>query len=388
MEIFISKTNPKMRKRLWKLHSWIGLACGLALLVIGLSGSVLVFHEEIAHILHPETTLNAPRESDTQRVPISELTKTVETKFPNFWIRGWLLNYDSPKRDKAYVMERGGDEWHILYVDPYTAETAERPFGYRETIYGWFVELHYTFFADHWGMAFAGFFAIGFIFLGVSGIYLHRPFFKALLRLRWKASGRLFFSDLHKTIGIATVPFNLILGFTGAYWNISHLAHEIFEHSHEEEEPIAVLYPNYPDRIDDLDAIANSEIPGYSLNYIYFPTEEDPQFYLYGQHPGAGIFNSPYGSTIWLSAETGQVSYVSDLSQAGLWAKVVDTFEPLHFGNFGGLGTKIIWCLVGLSPAALSITGTMMYLKRGRRPTKRKAATKPKPQRAKEPVSV
>ncbi|MBC2607852.1 PepSY-associated TM helix domain-containing protein [Pelagicoccus albus] len=355
-----------MRKRLWKLHSWIGLFCAIGLLIIGLSGSVLVFHEEISSALHPDVTLNAPQDEASTRIPTSELTQSVESKFPDFWIRGWLFNTDADKRDRAYVMDRGGDEWHILYVDPYTGETADRPLDYEETLYGWFVQLHYTFFADHIGMIVAAILALGFLFLSVSGIYLHRPFFKAFFRIRWKTSSRIFFSDFHKAIGIASVPFNFILGFTGAYWNISHVAHELIEHSHEEEHEIESPYQEYGDSIDQLATIADQQIAGYALNYIYFPTESDPTFYLYGQHPEAGIINSLYGSTIWISAENGQVKHVTNLKESGWWAKVVDAFEPLHFGGFGGLFTKTLWCLAGLSPAALSITGAMMYFKRKR----------------------
>ena len=356
-----------MRKRLWLLHSWLGLICGLALLVIGLTGSVLVFHEEISSTLHPETVLNRNYSPDSQRLPVSELAQAVQNKFPDFWIRGWLFNHQSEKRDRVYLMQRGDDEWRILYVDPYTAETAERPFAYPETIYGWFIELHYTFFADHFGIALAGLFALAFVLLSVSGIYLHRPFFKALFRLRWGTSARIFFSDLHKAIGIATIPFNLILGLTGAYWNIAHLAHDLIEHANEEEEPIAAAYPHSLDHIDALQAIADAKVPGYALNYIYFPTSADPVFYLYGQHPGAGPFNSPYGSSLWISAETGDVAHVSDLRKSGLWAQILDAFEPLHFGNFGGLATKILWCLAGLAPATLALSGSLIYLSRKRK---------------------
>lgn len=376
-----------MKKRIWKLHSWIGLFCALALTVIGLTGSVLVFHQEISDTLAPETTLNQNYSPDAQRLPVSQLTQTVESKFPNFWIRGWLFNHQSPHRDKAYVMERGGDEWHILYVDPYTGETAERPYGYNETLYGWFINLHYTFFADHVGMAIAGIFALGFLFLAITGIYLHRPFFKTLFKLRWGASARIFFSDLHKAVGIATIPMNLIFGITGAYWNISHVLHDLIEHAHEDEHAIAVEYPGRADKLDALASISDQSIPGYSLNYIYFPTEEDPTFYLYGQHPGAGVLNSPYGSSVWVKAESGEVTHSSDLSKAGFWAQVLDSFEPLHFGSFAGLGSQILWCLAGLSPAALSLTGTIMFFKRGRRKKKKRPLEETRPERAKALVS-
>lgn len=360
-----------MRKRIWQIHSWLGLICGLGLLIIGLTGSVLVFHQEITETLHPEEVLNQGPTLQSERLAISELTATVEDKFPDFWIRGWLFNTVSERRDRAYVMDRGGDEWHILYIDPYSGETSERPLGYNETLYGWFINLHYTFFADHWGIGIAGIFALGFVVLGVSGIYIHRPFFKSLFRLRWKASARIFLSDLHKAIGITTIPMNLVLGLTGAYWNISHLVHELVEHAHEEEEPIAVAYEDYGSRIDSLADIADESIPGYSLNYVYFPTEEDPTFYLYGQHPGAGAFRSLYGSRVWVSADSGAVTHSSDLRQAGLWAQTADAFEPLHFGSFGGMATQILWCFAGLSPSILSLSGTLILIKRKRRKPRR-----------------
>ncbi|MBK1878348.1 PepSY-associated TM helix domain-containing protein [Pelagicoccus mobilis] len=356
-----------MRKKLWQLHSWIGLFCGLALVIIGLTGSVLVFHQEIANSVYPEETLNSSTAPNAQRLPIDRLCETVESKFPEFWIRGWLFNYDSPQRDKAYVMRHGEEEWYLLYVDPYTAATSHAPIKTDQTIYGWFVDLHYTFFADHIGMAIAGIFALGFLFLSVSGFYLHKPFFKALFRLRIRASSRIFFSDLHKAIGIVTIPMNFIFGFTGAYWNITHLVHEIIEHSEEDHDHLESEYPAYRERIAELPDLADTTLPGYSLNYIYFPREEEPMFYLYGQHPGAGVFNSPYGSHIWVDAISGEVTYMQDLRKAHTWTKIADTFEPLHFGNFGGLTTKILWCIAGFSPAALCITGTIMYFKRGRR---------------------
>ena len=42
-----------MRKRLWQLHFWCGLIAGLGPLLIGLSGSILVFHDEVDRLLDP-----------------------------------------------------------------------------------------------------------------------------------------------------------------------------------------------------------------------------------------------------------------------------------------------------------------------------------------------
>nr|WP_241651954.1 PepSY-associated TM helix domain-containing protein [Pseudoalteromonas phenolica] len=48
----------------------------------------------------------------------------------------------------------------------------------------------------------------------------------------------------------------------------------------------------------------------------------------------------------------------------------VDSFRKLHFGYFAGLPSRVIWCLIGLTPLIFAITGCYLWLKR-RRPKKR-----------------
>jgi uncharacterized iron-regulated membrane protein len=37
---------------------------------------------------------------------------------------------------------------------------------------------------------------------------------------------------------------------------------------------------------------------------------------------------------------------------------------PLHAGQYGGMLVKILYCLGGLTPAMLTITGSLLYLRR------------------------
>lgn len=354
-----------MRKRLWQLHSWLGLIAGLGLVVIGLTGSVLVFHREITRALSPEIVL---RESapDAERRALGPMIAAVETAHPDFWVRGWLLYHEGPDRDIVYLTPHAdADAWHVLHVDPATGDISGPPVPRDETIYGWFVELHYTFFADHLGMGITAVFAVIFLILSGTGIYLHRNFFKTLFRLRWGQSWRIISSDVHKAVGIASIPLNLIFGFTGAYWNIAHLAEEW---GHEHDEPDAwTTYENRLARLDELPAIAEAKWPGFAFNYVYLPTAEDRQFYVFGRTPESHPFRSRYGSHLWFDADTLEQTYERDLRTAGFWGRAVDAFEPLHFGDFGGLISKLIWCVAGFAPAILALSGFMIWWQRRHR---------------------
>jgi cytochrome b subunit of formate dehydrogenase len=44
--------------------------------------------------------------------------------------------------------------------------------------------------------------------------------------------------------------------------------------------------------------------------------------------------------------------------------QVLFWLAQLHFGRFAGLGTKMIWTAIGLTPAVLFVTGSVMWWKR------------------------
>ncbi len=53
-----------------------------------------------------------------------------------------------------------------------------------------------------------------------------------------------------------------------------------------------------------------------------------------------------------------------DIRTAPLLSVFLDTFRPLHFGLFGGMTVRVLWCVAGLMPLILSFTGVYMWLVR------------------------
>ena len=49
----------------------------------------------------------------------------------------------------------------------------------------------------------------------------------------------------------------------------------------------------------------------------------------------------------------------------GVSGEILDLMFPLHFGNFGGIFTKVVWAILGLSTALLPLTGMMLWIERG-----------------------
>jgi uncharacterized iron-regulated membrane protein len=68
-----------------------------------------------------------------------------------------------------------------------------------------------------------------------------------------------------------------------------------------------------------------------------------------------------------LDAKDAAPTLVRSAADLGWPARWVDTADPLHFGNFGGLMIKTVWFLFGLLLSALCLTGAYLHVQRQRR---------------------
>nr|WP_226895354.1 PepSY-associated TM helix domain-containing protein [Luteolibacter marinus] len=350
------------------MHSIVGLAAGVGLLVIGLSGSLLVFHEEIDALRLPEQTRVEPTAAG--RLPLDELVAAVEKAAPGHAVTGWRIDRDNPHvADGVFVMPFGTREWHYLTIDSYRADVLSRPTDHESTLKHWLLDLHTEFFVHDIGMAVAGLLGVALCFLGLSGLWLYRRFWKSLLRLRWKSSLRMLAGDFHRMVGIFSVGFNLLLGFTGAWWNLSHVVEDLTGQPADPADEVLFHEKLFPASLQlaALPEKARQHIEGFETRYISFPWAPGGPFTLWGSHEDAAWFRSDYGSQVAFDSQSGDFLSAHDLTRDGTWKQIEDAFEPLHFGNFGGLVSKSLWAAAGFAPALLCLSGMAIWWQRRRR---------------------
>lgn len=340
----------------------MGLVAGLGLLVVGASGSLLVFGKELEAVFNPGF-MRVPQVQE-KRLPLDQLLGAANRELADYEVAGWLIRHDDPQlADVLYVIRHGTDQWRVGTIDPYTGKILATPREYTATVTGWLLELHYKLFADHAGMLVTGVLAVLLCGLGVSGFWLYRDFWHQFRRLRWRASARIFFSDLHKMIGITSVAFNLVLGFTGAYWNFTHVIGEWIKGEHEQPKVVTRMYSNAIS-LEEVIRVAERRVSGFRANFISLPNETGAPITLWGKVKSSNSLRGTYGSTVVFDAQTGAFKQANDIREAGLWAQFVDMFEPVHYGNFGGWFVKLVWCAGGLTPGLLAVSGFLIWWKR------------------------
>ncbi len=301
-----------MRRLLFHLHSWMGLVAGLCLIAIGLTGSALVFREEIENLAMPHRVLAS--DSSKMRLDLDGLLADLGRQLKGYEPVGWRRSRSPGRNDELLIASHVGGEPKILWIDPGTGEIRGTPTNSSQTLTGWLLELHYTLLAGEIGTFVAGVLAALLCLLGISGLWIYRSFWKSFLRLRWKLSSRIFFSDLHKMIGISSVGFNLILGFTGAYWNLTSIVGYLLNGADPEPPKMDGRVMGETVSLDVLLEQAQASLPSFEWTYISLPAEADEPVTFYGRLQDQHVLRGDFGSSVTFNSQTGAFEGLVDVS--------------------------------------------------------------------------
>lgn len=384
-----------MRKRwrgLWlSIHRWLGLAAGLLFVLLGLTGSFLVFHHAIDAWLNPSLLHRSEAKTSRSLEEIFDSARLVGEQ------DGQRLKFaDAPHQENGvwnvwFQTNRKGAPFHHVYVDPATAKvTGQRVRGaYLAT---WIYKLHIELFAGRRGAIVVGISGILLIISLASGLYLWWPLWKHSWRSAFavrSGSRRMF--DLHKVLGLVSIPLLLVIAFSGVYMVFPDWFEpigELVSSKADTQRPPLVSQPvegATPIHIDQAVEIGLSRLPGAELCRIYFPANEKGVYAIRVRQP-EDIRRTMGSSRVWVEQYSGEVLAVRDWNQQS----AVDTFFawqfPLHNGEAFGLIGRWLVFVAGLLPAVLYLTGFWLWWRKGqskRRHRKDKFVSKPQdePQR-------
>lgn len=360
-----------MRKTLFKIHSWVALIALIPLLVISITGSVLVFKSEIDGLLMPDSHFVVQQQAN--RLPIDTLITKTQKTYPEYVVGSWEI-FNDDTADRVYLIKRGTKDWYKFHLDQYTGEILSEPVGTSHYFTDWFLDLHYTFLLNdlkslpgQTGTVLGFFFAVFFLVLGITGLIIYRKFWQRLFSVRWRATLQIVLSDIHKMTGVIGSPIIIILAITGGYFNGAVWYHEVIEHAEEEH---FVLTKNlYNEEVSFQHVLDDSQkqIPTFNGTFLVMPLEPDENITLFGEVDTSNPLTSEYANTVTYNKLTGEHMANWDIREVGVGWQVIDSFRKLHFGYFAGLISKIIWCVIGLSPVWLGGTGFYLWFTRRKR---------------------
>lgn len=342
-----------MRKLLSWLHLWVGLVAGIAFAVLGLSGSLLVFHEDLlrwqhpqleGHVLEPDGEVLAailaretPRGLRSIQFPDASMPTYI-----GFYVDG-RRGYFAPEDGDLLLMRSTGDDFLL-----------------------WLQDLHIHFLAGEAGEQVVG--IVGWVALGLllTGLYLWWPKRgKLKLSLTWFANPPVRrWLTWHRSTGVLLMPLVLLLTLTGIgmvyHAGARSLLTGMFGGGEAPAAPVRARTgePDWPAIV----ARAQAGLPAAHLTRTALPAPGDGVVSFRARMPGEWHVNGR--STVHVDLAGKEVLLAHDATAQAAGARMTEAIYPLHIGAVGGPLLRWLTALAGLVPAFLLVTGFLFWLRR------------------------
>lgn len=292
-----------LRKALFQVHLWSGIAVGLYIFTVSITGSALVYWNELYRAVTPAPIISkdsGPRLTDDQ------LTAAAQRLYPGYRVVR-ISRTRNPDQAVSVSLQLHNHIKHRLF-DPHSARDLRDSVTTGMRVVAFVLDLHDNLLAGKTGRTANGIGAFCVLAVAISGIVIWWPGLKTWRRslmvprgVGWKRINW----HLHSMLGFWSFAFVIVFGLSG-------------------------IYLCFPDWFQD---IADRISP--------------------------------------VTVATGRVPFVD---------QVIYWLAYLHFGRIGGIGipckgpglcdqaTKATWALFGLAPAAMFVTGAIMWWNRVLRP--------------------
>jgi uncharacterized iron-regulated membrane protein len=360
-----------LRRLNFQVHLWAGIIFTLYLVVIGVTGSILVFRVELERLcgLKPWQDIRVDG-------PIADITSVIE-KLRAAYPRSHIVSVDAPSEtDATFVSILEGPGRFKIGSAPADGKILGE-FPHNRTWLDTVAELHISLLDPRRGQGrmWNGVGAAFLLLLNLTGLVIWWPGirnWKRALMVDFARGWRRINFDLHVAVGFWTILIASFWAVSGIYFGWPR---QVFQFVNSIS-PIAsarppairvepILDAPQPD-LRELLRHAYAVDPGTTLGGIAFPySRRAPLAILMRRRSAPGY---EYADTVYFNPSDG--AYIStwrygvnqSLGDWLIWLQV-----PLHFGTYWGLAVKIAWAAAGLAIPLLGVTGLLMYWNRALR---------------------
>jgi len=350
-----------LRRALFQIHLWIGVLLSLYVIVIGLTGSILVFEDEIRRF-----SLRHVPFDEAHIAPVSTVIAQAHSSCPAL-----QLNFITPPQKRSpiwtlYLVDAHGRD-KTIYAD---AASGALLMQRGKLFIDYVLDLHVNLMMGLTGFIVNCIAGAGLLLLAISGVILWWPGIKLWMRgffvsfhHKWKRINY----DAHNAVGIWTLLIISWWGITAVYFllpaKVSAVVNAVsplvgMKEPQDVDPPPGSAVAS----IDDIVARQRMISPGY-LSSIKLPDKPGGKVILYVDRTMLGDFTHRDIDTF--DGHTGKlltVWHYGENKSLGDW--FLWLMYPLHFGTLWGMPVKVLWALLGLSLPVLSVTGLFMYWNR------------------------
>lgn len=364
-------TDTAIRGGLWfALHRWVSLPIWLLLFFVCATGTVSVVSHEIAWLADPKVRASNP--NGNPPLGFEDIAAAVKRERPGAHL---LYIVDRAPYLATQVVAALPDAPSVtIYVNRYTGEvqgiTAGPTFpALMRSLHGWLLVPWSS--GTSLGYYLVGLLALPLLGSLITGLVIDKRFWRAFYRprIRTDRSSRIFWSDLHRVIGVWSIWFVALIALTGL-WYLTQGALLDAEVAFEPPPPmiareaLPTAPAGAPPRVglDETVAAARAAIPDLDVRWIFLPDTAYNHTTVYGK--GGFPLLSDFALAAHVNPYTGEIASARDVGSLTPIQWIDHMADPLHYGDFGGLWSKAVWFLFGVGLSAMVLSGAIVWLKR------------------------
>ncbi|MCD2425142.1 PepSY domain-containing protein [Niabella pedocola] len=392
------KTPGFFKKWASRLHLWLGMAVGILVFIIAITGCLYVFKDEIENQLRKNAIFHHEPSIETKTVlPLKTLETMVQQQCREPYQVHWVdVPVDKKRSYQFFYYETNPRAWNYfseyiiyksVYVNPFTGKVLA-VYDEKNGFFNIVKIIHWSFLLNSgWGKYVTGIPVLIFLVMLITGIILWWPKNKKARKQRfwfqWKnvKAWRRKNYDLHSILGFYASFIALLLAITGLFYAFAFIQNAIYfgfsggkttmpDFSH-----ITTKAPDSLRNTHTIDKMAHQVEALYPTAFSYsidlgnehMDDHEHPNFSIYVKQLG---YSYHIMHQLIFDENSGALLKNYNYKEKNLGEKAVGANYDVHVGAILGLPTKIIAFVASLICASLPVTGFLVWY--GRRRKKKK----------------
>jgi len=385
--------NKEFKSAILQIHLWLGLATGLVVFIVSITGCMYVFEKEIREFVQKDYN-SVPLEKKAF-VGLDSIAVSFAKSAPKETITTIRVTNVQPNATVAITSSKK----HVYYFNPYTAQLV------KKVGRDWLVtirNMHTSLLLDEPGKFIMRWSVAIFFVMLITGLILWFPnqmrLLKQSLTIKWSASTKRINYDLHNVLGFYASGILLVICLSGLYMAFDEVkdvtsfltgtqlsAAKVKGQKKKEEGKQGEGKKGKKGGHKKGDAGVDQEVGNdkvihyneiYTAALVKYPGAISSQ--LTNRKGGVLRLRLFYPSQ-WINNQSTLVYKIATrkLSNSTLYtdfttADIIDSTDlDVHTGSFFGLFGKIIACIVSLISASLPVTGFIIWLKKRKKGKKR-----------------
>lgn len=356
--------HNSFKKWIGRIHLWLGLASGIVVLIVALTGCIFVFHDEIQDLTRDWRKVT-PENNDF--IPPSILQEKVKQLFPD--ADASMVVYQNKERP-AHVFSLIGGVPHHIYFNPFSGELMHVQ-NLEKDFFLIIEDLHmHLFLPEQIGKQVVGISTMIFVLMLITGIVLWWPKKKKNVgqnfKIKWNSRWRRVNYDWHKATGIYVSLLAFLIAVTGLGFSYQWVYEGLYtlgnlgqEHP-EDHNSVEIDNPADAVNADAVDLAFTKTQNLLPDSGMYFVWEQSPETPIVtGAYPDA--LNFDHQSNFYFHPQNGALLQERFYSQKSPGMKLQEMNYGLHTGQYFGLTGKIIAFFGSLFVAGLPVSGFLVW---------------------------